>query len=159
MNDKAKIYLAILAFITALIFPLVGLLVGWWKWDVTTGILLMAGIFVAFSLIGSVILLRVRDLNWSGVFLPYIFGAIYSIFPDAVFLSLDDAAATSVGALFSFVLAIRKYPGIPKWMFIPLIAAGIYAVFGGAIPGPLDEFLIDASALLIAWLGTRQKGE
>ena len=156
MSDKLKTFLAALFFLASLVLPLVGLLVGWWKWDVTIGIITMVGTFLGLIGIGSVILMRVKDLSWSGVFLPYIFGATYGFLPDAVFLSLDDAAATTAGALFSLILAIRKQPGTPKWIFIPLLAAGIYALVGGSVPGPIDEFLVDAIALILAWFGTRQ---
>jgi hypothetical protein len=32
----------------------------------------------------------------------------------------------------------------------------VYALVGGFIPGPVDEFLVDVAALGVAWLGTRQ---
>ena len=156
MSDKTKITLAVLSFLSALILPLVGLFVGWWKWDMTTGILFMVGVFMLLSVIGSLFLFRVKELSWSGVFLPHIFGAVYGFLPDAVALSLDDAATSSAGAILSVILAFRKQPDTPKWIFIPLIAAGIYTLFGGALPGPLDEFIVDALALVFAWLGTRQ---
>lgn len=159
MSDRAKTFTAIFCFLAALILPLVGLLVGWWKWNVTTGIWMMGGIFLVLTAVGGLILLQVRDLSWVGVYLPYIFGAAYGFLPDAVPLALDDAAATTAGALFSVLLAFRKQPGTPKWIWIPLLIAGVYALAGGFIPGPVDEFIVDTAALGIAWLGTRQGTE
>jgi hypothetical protein len=55
-------------------------------------------------------------------------------------------------------LALRKQPDTPKWAFIFLVGAGIYTFFGGFIPGPLDEFFVDAAALLLTWFfAHRQK--
>lgn len=156
MSDRAKTFTAVLCFLAALILPLVGLLVGWWQWDITTGIWMMGGTFLVLAALGGLILLQVKDLSWLGVYLPYIFGAAYGFLPDAVPLSLDDAAATTAGAIFSALLAVRKQPGTPKWIWIPLMVGGIYALAGGFIPGPIDEFIVDAAALGIAWLGTRQ---
>ncbi|MCJ7701797.1 MAG: hypothetical protein MUO62_09455, partial [Anaerolineales bacterium] len=68
------------------------------------------------------------------------------------FVLADDA-----GAIFTFILTLRKQPGTPRWVFVPLVGAGIYALLGGAIPGPADELLVDTVALILAWLGTRQK--
>lgn len=156
MSDRVKTFTAILCFIAALILPLIGLLFGWWKWNVTTGIWMMGGIFVALTALGGLILLQVKNLSWLGVYMPYIFGAAYGFLPDAVPLALDDAAATTAGAIFSALLTLRKQPGTPKWIWIPLLAGGIYALAGGFIPGPVDEFIVDAVALGLAWLGTRQ---
>ncbi len=156
MSDRMKTLIAILCFLSALILPLVGLLVGWWKWDVTTGVWMMGGIFLVLCILGSLVLFRIKDLSWLGVYLPYLFGAAYGFLPDAIPLSVDDAAATSTGAILSALLALRKQPKTPKWIWIPLLAAGIYALAGGFIPGPVDEFIVDATALGIAWLGTRQ---
>jgi hypothetical protein len=159
MSDRVKTFTALLCFLAALILPLVGLLVGWWKWNVTTGIWMMVGIFLVLTVLGGLILLRVKDLSWLGVYLPYIFGAAYGFLPDLSPIALDDAAATTAGAIFSALLALHKKPGTPKWIWIPLLAAGIYALVGGFIPGPVDEFIVDAAALVVAWLGTRQAGD
>ena len=156
MSDKIKTFLAIIFFISALVFPLIGLAVGWWKWDIMTGFLIMAVVFVAFCLLGVLMLMWVKDLSWFSVSLPYIFSALYGFLPDAVPLSVDDAAVTSIGALFTFGLSLRKNPDTPKWIFIPLIGAELYALFGGTIPGGFDEALIDSIALIIAWVGMRQ---
>jgi predicted neutral ceramidase superfamily lipid hydrolase len=131
-------------------------MIGWRRWDATTGFILMAAIFVIMIILGSLILLRVKDLSWLSVYMPYIFGTVYGFLPDSIPFSIDDAAATTAGAIFSFTLALRKQSGTPKWIIVPLLAAGMYALLGGLIPGPVDEFLVDALALILAWIGTRQ---
>ena len=159
MSDRVKSIMAVLFFMGALIFPIIGLIVGWWKWDATAGFIIMAATFVMMCVIGGLFLLSVKDLTWVSVYIPYIFSALYGFLPDAIPLSIDDAAATTAGAIFSFGLALRKNPQTPKWIFIPLLAAGIYALAGGTIPGGLDEAIIDILALIIAVIGSRQTPE
>lgn len=74
--------------------------------------------------------------------------------PDFIIGPIDDAAAVAAGAIFSFVLALRKEPETPKWIVFPLFAAGLYTLVGGIIPGPVDELLVDAVSLGIATYGT-----
>jgi hypothetical protein len=156
MSDKLKLTLAGLMLIGSLVLPLVGLVYGWWNWDLITGIVIMTLVFI-FMLVGSgLLLLRISELSWFSVYLPYLFGAVYSFLPDSIVYSIDDAAATSVGAVLSYALTLRKQPNTPRWVILPLIAAGIYALFGGAIPGTGDELLIDIIAFAISWLGIRK---
>jgi hypothetical protein len=148
--------LAVLFFVGALVFPIIGLIVGWLKWDALVGFIIMTAIFLVMCVVGGLLLFSVKDLTWVSVYIPYIFSALYGFLPDAIPLSIDDAAATTAGAVFSFVLALRKNPQTPKWIFIPLLVAGIYALAGGTIPGGFDEAIVDILALIIAWIGTRQ---
>jgi len=157
MSDKVKTALAVLFFVASLIFPLVGMFYGWWKSDVVMGLVLMTSTFMLLSITGAFFLFRVKDLSWTTVYLPYIFGTVYGFMPDAIPFSADDAAATTAGAIFSFALAVKKDNRTPRWIFIPLIIAGIYALIGGFIPGFLDEFVVDLLALILAWIGTRQR--
>jgi len=156
MSDKFKTLLAILFFSAALTLPLVGLAIGWWKWDLLAGFLLMTVVFMAFLLLGVAALMWVKDLSWLSVNLPYIFGSLYGFLPDTIPYTVDDAVVTSIGAIFTFGLALRKNPDTPKWVFIPLAAAGIYALLGGTIPGGFDEAFVDILALVIAWIGMRR---
>jgi len=154
MSDRLKTIFAVICFLSALILPLISLVIGWWRWDAKIGFILMiAGFFIPL-VAGGLALLRVKDLTWWTVGLPYIFGSLYTILPDAIpLLPVDDAAATTAGALLSYALALRKQPDTPRWIFLPLLAAGIYAFFGGTIPGPIDEASVDLVALVIAWIG------
>ena len=156
MSDRSKSILAVLFFVGALIFPIIGLIVGWLKWDALVGFIIMTAIFLVMCVVGGLLLFSVKDLTWVSVYIPYIFSALYGFLPDAILLSIDDAAAKTAGAVFSFVLALRKNPQTPKWIFIPLLVAGIYALAGGTIPGGFDEAIVDILALIIAWIGTRQ---
>ncbi|MBC8333043.1 MAG: hypothetical protein H8E28_13770 [Anaerolineae bacterium] len=154
MSDRIKIVLALFFFIAALTFPLVGLAYGWWRWDAQAGFLLLIGIFAAFFSIGILSLWTVRDLSWLTTSLPFLFGSLYTIIPDMP-LQVDDAAATAAGALFSYALALRKNAETPKWILVPLLLAALYTLFGGPIPGPVDEIGVDMIALLISWFGAR----
>jgi hypothetical protein len=156
MSDRVKIILAVILFISALLLPLVGMAVGWYKWDVQTGLLIMVAVFVVLFLLAAILLVRVKELNWLTVSLPYVFGALYTALPDFIPFSVDDAAATTAGAIFSFILALRKNENTPKWIFLPLLLAAIYTLVGGTIPGPIDEVLVDVLALLIAGVGVNR---
>ena len=156
MSDRGKSILAVLFFVGALIFPIIGLIVGWWKWDALVGFIIMTTTFLVMCIIGGFFLFSIKDLTWVSVYTPYIFSALYGFLPDAIPLSIDDAAATTAGAIFSFGLALRKNPTTPKWIFIPLLAAGIYALAGYYVPGGFDEALVDILALIIAGIGARQ---
>ena len=103
----------------------------------------MTAAFMLLSTAGVYLLFRLKDLSWTTVYFPYIIGAVYGFMPDAIPLSVDDAAATSAGAIFSFVLAIKNDSTTPRWIIIPLLVAGIYTLLGGFIPGYLDEFGVE----------------
>lgn len=159
MADKLKTIIAFLLFLGSLILPIFGLMVGWRRWDATTGFILMFAIFLIMIILGSLVLLGVKDLSWLTVYMPYIFGTVYGFLPDTIPFSVDDAAATTAGAIFSYLLVQRKQSGTSTWVLIPLLAAGLYALLGGFVPGPVDEFLVDAFALILAWVGTRRKSK
>jgi len=156
MADKFKLVLAGLLLVSSLVLPLLGLFYGWWHWDATSGILLMVGTFLILIIISGFLLLSMKDITWFSVFVPYIFGTVYGFLPDSIIFSLDDAAAVTAGAIFTHALTLRKQPETQRWIILPLLTAGVYAFFGGYVPGPIDEFFVDVIGLLIAWLGTRQ---
>jgi hypothetical protein len=155
MADKIKTILAFIFFMGALIASPLVLLVGWWQNDAKSGFLWMIIVFLVMITLGGTLLLRVRDLSWVSVYMPYIFGAVYGFLPDTIPFSLDDAAATTAGSIFTFALALKKQSKTPKWIVIPLLFAGIYALLGGYLPGPVDELLVDTLALILAWFGSR----
>lgn len=152
-SDKIKLALALAFFVAAILFSLGGLVVGSIQWDVPTGVAVMIVVFLALFTIAGLFLFTLEDLSWLTVSLPYLVGVLYSVFPDFIPLSLDDAAATTAGAIFTFILALRKDPRTPKWVFLPLAAAGIYTFFGGLLPGPIDELLVDGIAFFLAAYG------
>jgi hypothetical protein len=156
MSDRIKFLLAGASLIGSLVLPLVGLIYGWWNWNVGAGLIIMAGIFLILMVFSGFLLFHIRDLSWLSVYIPFIFGTVYGFLPDSILYSIDDAAATTVGAILSYGLALKKQPGTSKWIIIPLLAAGIYAFFGGNFLGPVDEFLVDAVALILAWVVSRQ---
>jgi len=157
MSDRVKTIFAIVCFLSTLMLPLISLVIGWWRWDAKTGLILMMAVLLIPLILGGLALLRVKDLSWLRVSLPFIFGGLYTVLPDAIpLVPVDDAAVTTAGAFLSFALALRKQPDTPKWILLPLLTAGIYAFFGGAIPGTMDEAFIDIAALIMAWIGARQ---
>jgi len=114
------------------------------------------GTFVIFFGMGGVLLLSVNDLSWITVSLPFLFSTLYSLIPDFIPVSIDDAAAMTAGAIFSAILAIRKNPGTPRWIILPMLGAAGYTLLGGVLPGPVDELLVDILALLVAAYGSRE---
>jgi hypothetical protein len=156
MSDRIKIFIAVVLFIAALILPLIGLVVGWYNWDVETGIYIMAGTFLVLFILGGIVLFRVRDLSWLTVSLPFLFGMGYTLSPDPIPLGGDDAAVTAVGSVMAYLLALRKDPRTPKWIIVPLLLAAGYALIGGPIPGGIDELIVNILAISIAGYGVNR---
>lgn len=161
MRDQIKTGSAILSFAAGVTFPLIGIVTsaasifGWIDTNPWVGIVISVATFGLFFALGGALLVWVEDISWFTVSLPYLFSTIYTLVPDLIPFQLDDAAAMTVGALLSASLAIHKNPKTPKWILIPLLGAAIYTFFGGTIPGPIDEVLIDFLALLVAGFGFR----
>lgn len=162
MADKLKTILALIFFALGVTLPLIGVAaavasaLGWLDTDAWVGITLAVATLMIFFLIGVFILASVKDLSWITVSLPFLFSALYSWLPDLIPFSIDDAAAMTAGAIFSAFLAIRKNPNAPRWVAIPLIGAAVYTFFGGALPGPIDEMLVDILAIIVAVYGANQ---
>lgn len=154
MGDRIKVFFAVVLFIAALILPLVGFGIGWYYWDVESGFYLMAGVFLVLLILVGLILLRVKDLSWLTVSLPYLLSTGYTV-TDIVPLGVDDAIVTALGSLMTYVLALRKDPDTPRWIIVPLLGAAVYAFFGGFIPGGLDELIVNLVAIAMATAGTK----
>ncbi|HNB54393.1 MAG TPA: hypothetical protein PK530_20775 [Anaerolineales bacterium] len=162
MADKLKTFLALIFFALGVTLPLIGVattmasMFGWIKTEAWVGIALAVATLLLFFLIGVALLASVKDLSWLTVILPFLFSALYTWIPDLIPFSIDDAAAMTAGAIFSAFLAIRKNPNAPRWVALPLIGAAIYTFFGGALPGPIDEMLVDILAVVVAVYGANQ---
>lgn len=156
MSDRVKIVIAVVLFISALVLPLIGLGIGWYNWDVETGLILMGVIFLFMFILGGITLFQVQDLTWLTVSLPYLFGIGYTLSPDLIPLGGDDAAVTAVGSVIAYLLALRKDPRTPKWIIIPLLLAAAYTLIGGPIPGGLDEIIVNLFAVSIAGYGVNR---
>jgi hypothetical protein len=166
MSDRVKFIFAVIFFIAALVMPGLGFLVylaggASGQFDPTVSSMMwtslgLVAVFLVFLAIAMYILYHMDDHNWVTVFTPYLTSVLYTILPDFIPFSLDDGAATTAGAIFTFLLALRKNPNTPRWVFFPLATAGIYAFFGGALPGPFDEIIVDGIAFLLAIYGMQQ---
>jgi hypothetical protein len=163
MNDKIKTFLALIFFALGVTLPLIGVaasvasVLGWIQTDPWVGVAIAVATLIVFFVIGVALLAGVKDLSWLTVSLPFVFSALYSWIPDLIPFSIDDGAAMTAGAIFSAFLAIRKNSNAPRWVALPLIGAAVYTFFGGALPGPIDEMLVDILALAVALYGARPK--
>lgn len=165
MSDKIKTILALIFFALGVTLPLLGVAaaaasaLGWIETNAWLGVGLALITLLVFFGIGVALLASVKDLSWLTVALPFLFSALYSWIPDFIPFSIDDATAMAAGAIFSAFLAIRKNPNAPRWVALPLIGAAIYTFFGGTLPGPIDEMLVDILALVVAVYGANRGEE
>jgi hypothetical protein len=162
MADKIKTLFALISFALGVTLPLIAVAtaaasaLGWIDTNVWVAVGAAVAILLIFFLIGVLLLASVKDLSWLTVSLPFLFSALYTWIPDLIPFSIDDAAAMTAGAIFSAFLAIRKNPNAPRWVALPLIGAAVYTFFGGTLPGPIDEMLVDVLALVVAVYGANQ---
>ena len=158
MPDRTKTCLSVFAFISMLVLPVVGFLIGWIGWNIRTGILTASILFAVFFLLGGIFLAIVGDLSWVTVSLPLVGTTIYSILPNPLPSQIDDTVAMAAGAIFTFALWLRKQPESPKWIIFPLFMASLYTFVGGVIPGPVDELIVTAISGGTAAYGTIKSG-
>ena len=142
MTDKNKTCLSVFLFFSSFILSGTGLAIGWIGWDLRTGVVIGIVSFVVLVLVSGGLLATIEDQTWFTVSLPLLVAMLYSIIPDFIFGPFDDAAVVASGAIFTFALAVRKMPEVPKWIIFPLLASGLYALVGGFIPTPIDELLV-----------------
>jgi len=169
--DKMKLIAACILFVLAIIVPLlifvggggitiVQMAANQADTNVLSNILVIVGIAgVAFLIfVGSALFLlfRMKNMPWLAAGLPFLFGTAYTasiadLVPDIVpvITKMDDGAAVTFGAIFSFLLALKRDERTPKWVLIPLLIAAVYTFFGGVIPGGLDEFIVQGLSFLV----------
>ncbi|MCC6147742.1 MAG: hypothetical protein IT308_09265 [Anaerolineaceae bacterium] len=143
--------LASVFFGMAIVLPLAALAAGWIGWDWKHGAAAGGIVFLVCVLAGGIVLVTIRRPSWAAVFLPMIFGLAYNILPDFLPGGLDDTVAMTLGALLTFLLARKKQPTLSWRALIPLLAAGLFPLIGGFIPGPIDELVVTAVLTVIAW--------
>jgi hypothetical protein len=154
MNDKFKTIFSILFMTLSLTLPALVLIYGFNRWDAMTILVGMGAIFVLLFGIGVLFLLKVQNFTWFTASLPFLFSGFFTVLPDLPG-SIDDTAVTTMGALITYFLTLRKKENTPKWILLPLLVAAAYTFFGGTFPGPFDEVLVDILALFVAGAGVR----
>lgn len=157
MSDKFKLTLAFLFLLASLLVPFLVLTAVWYRWDFWSGVIAGVATFALLFLLSVLLLFRVRDLSWFSASLPYAFGSLYAVLPDILIGPLDDGAASLLGALFSFALALRRSPQTPKWLFLLPLVGSVYIFLGGVIPGPMDELLVSLISYLMYAYGTSRQ--
>lgn len=141
MTDQTKSCLSVLAYLSMIVLPIVGLLIGWIGWNIRTGAVTALIIFTVFFLLGGGFLAFVKNLSWLTVGLPLFMATTYSILPNMPG-SIDDTVVMIAGAMLTFVLWLRKQPETPKWIVFPLLISSFYTLVGGWLPGPVDELFV-----------------
>lgn len=143
MTDKTKTCLAVVLYVAMFVLPIVSLAIGWIGWGFRPGAIAALTTFAVCFLLASLFLAAVNDLSWMFVALPFTMAVLYTVLPDFLVGPFDDGIVLSAGALMTFGLWVRKQPDTPKWIVLPLIAAGVYTFLaGGVIPGPVDELVV-----------------
>lgn len=140
--DRVKVTLALALFGGLILLPVFALLIGWSQSDLETGAIAAVITFIITLIIVFLLLVTIRRHNWFSASLPVLLGAVYSLLPDIILGPADDAVVLTGGAVVSFILWLRKQPGIPRWILLPIVAAVAYTWLGGIIPGPIDELLV-----------------
>lgn len=159
MKDQTKTCLSVLAYLSMIIFPAVGFLIGWIGWNIRTGIVTALILFAVFFLLGGGFLASVKNLSWFAVSLPIIGATIYTVLPDFLPGPLDDTIVMAAGAILTFTLWLRKQPETPKWIIFPLLMASLYTLVAGLIPGPVDELIVTAIASGTSIVGALKSGQ
>lgn len=149
-----------LAFIALAFFlPLVALALGWIGWDWKHGAVAAGITFLVCFLIAGILLATIRKPSWLLAFAPLLAGLAYTVLPDFLPGGIDDAAAMTLGALFTFILGYKKQGGFSGRGFLLLLLAGLFPLIGGFIPGPLDELIATGISFFLVWKIGRRKEE
>jgi len=157
MSDRARAWMSLVFLVLALLLPLLGLVLGWWRADLKTGSLLALTIFAVNFLVSALMLVSIQHPQRWMVVLPFLLGVLYNVLPDFLPGGLDDAAVMLLCAFLTYVLALRRQPNMPRTPLIPLVIAGLYPLVGGFIPLPFDELLVFATTGLAAWWGSQPR--
>ena len=91
-------------------------------------LLVASGLFLIFAAAAIFVLFQIKDISKLAASLPFIFSTVYTAsFADAIpdivpFVTrIDDTAAVSFGAIFSFLLALKRDKNTPKWILSPCL--------------------------------------
>jgi MFS family permease len=157
MSDRFKVGLSLFFFVGMLAFPLAALVIGWIQDGIKTGLIAGLVTFAILFVLGCLVLLTVRAPSGLVASLPVIIGMLYTLLPDFLPGPFDDTIIFTGGSLLSFMLWLRRWPGMPKWIIIPLLLASFYTLVGGFIPGPFDEILVYIVLGIISWVKMQSK--
>jgi hypothetical protein len=148
MNDRKKSCLSCSLLLAAGLLPLLALGIGRLaSGDWQTGLYAMVITFAVLVLAAIVLMLTIRRPSAWIASLPFAAGLVYTLIPNPIPIPIDAVLAVLIGGLVSYLLALRRWPRLPRWVAIPMLLCCLYNIIGGFIPGPLDEIIAYAMIL------------
>ncbi len=126
----------------AMLLPWIALAIGWaagknWQSGAEAMLITFAVLFLAVG----ILLLTVRQPTALSASLPFVGALLYTLIPNPVPVPIDAFLAMLAGSLFSYVLWIKRWPALPRWVIGPMLLCSAYNLVGGFIPGPFDEII------------------
>ncbi len=146
-QDKIRAYVGVILTGAMLVLPVIAFLIGWQMWDARRGILLALVTFAAFFLLSALTFRGIKNPSALLAVIPFVLGMLYQISPADLPLPIDDTVVQLGGSILSFIMLRRSNPGLPWWTFFALAGSSLYDLLGIAIPGPIDELLVQLLAL------------
>lgn len=146
-QDKIRAYLGVIFTGAMLVLPVGAFLIGWQMWDAKRGILLALVTFGVFFLLSALTFKGIKNPSVLLSVIPFVLGMLYQISPVDLPLPVDDTVVQLGASILSFIMLRRSNPGLPWWTFFALAGSSLYDLLGIAIPGPIDEILVQLLAL------------
>jgi len=147
MQDKIRATSGIFSTMAMLVVPLFAFLIGWQMWDARTGILLALAAFAVFFLLSAFLFKGVKNPSVFLSVIPFLLGMVYQVSPADLPLPIDDSVVQLAGSVLSFMMLKKSNPDLPAWTLLAMAASSLYDLVGVAIPGPIDELIVQALAL------------
>jgi hypothetical protein len=162
MRDRITAWMAIAFFAAALVLPLLALGAGLvsWNWRTASlqwsgryrlwvGLVGAVGTFGACFALGVVVALQIESPVWIEVLIPFVSSIGYSVF-NIIPLPIDDVVVSIGAAVVSYLLALKRYEGLTRWVLAPTVVAAVYTAVGEFVPGPVDELAAGAGAAILS---------
>lgn len=142
MKDYHKSCLSCSLLLASAVLPFAALGIGWaitQDWQ-TSGYIMLAT-FGVLILAAFILMMTIANPSPLLASLPFALGLVYTLIPNPIPIPVDAVAASLIGAVFSYVLWLKRWPAMPRWLAWPMLLCCAFNIIGGVIPGPLDEII------------------